>query len=279
MIFNMRPFGIALRLLLISSVYAQSCLEELLFSNEIAEASACFNAARLLCSPITYPFGCDASPDSIAVDLSMSLCHYLCCNPNVTPVCFWRTFAQCAFASGLDCWNRRGLPRGCYDPVYLTVCCVPITTTFALSTPLFIGYYGVYGCAVCLDQCGCDVECSYESCDACMSCCSGVFKSLNCWRRRPLNNGQIRYSVVCRQDPPVPQINSLPIQPDPPVLRDEPILQPATTTTVVRHRKQTVSIFEEILSEPVFFLLGVLFLVFNYYLLDNYERILHRRSR
>lgn len=275
----MRPFGIALSLLLISSAYAQSCLEELLFSNEIAETAVCFNTARLFCSPVTYPFGCDVSPDSIAVNLSMSLCHYLCCNPNLSPVCFWRSFAQRAFVSGLDCWRGCGLPRGCYDPVYLTICCVPVATTLTLSTPLFIGYYGGYGCALCLNQCGCDFECCHKSCDDCMSCCSEGFNSLNWWQSRPLNNGQISYSVVFHQGLPVPQINAGPIQPNPPILRDEPNVQPASTATVVHYRKQSVLIFEEILSEPILFLLGVLFLVFNYYLLDNFERILGQRSR
>lgn len=279
----MRWLGFILALFLISSVHAQSCLEELLFSNEIAEEVVCFHAARLVCLPFTYACGCEASPESIATDLSMSLCHFFCCNPNLTPVCFWRKFAQVTFSSGLDRWERCGLSRRFYDPAYLTACCIPISATFILSTPLFIGYYGLYGCIYCLDQC-CDIDCSDNSCSDCINCCSRAGNSLKSPRRRRPNHRELRYSVIYRQEPPFPRVVIQSIQPVPRIARDPSIAQempivPTSSNSAVRCRAQNISIFGEILNEPFFFFLGVLFFVFNYYFLENLERIHRRTSR
>ena len=111
---------------------ASTCLERIIYADEIATAEVQFNYIRFLVSPCTFLCGCDQNPAAVGVQLLQSVALNICCQAGSRAACCWRVLAKWIYEATNERFQRLELNDDCFTCVFVSTCCLPISLAFIL---------------------------------------------------------------------------------------------------------------------------------------------------
>jgi hypothetical protein len=257
---------------LFRSVCSSSCLERIIFADEIVTEELQLNSLRLFLSPCTYLCGCDQNPAIIASQLLQSASFYICCQAGSSAACCWRALAKWFYLQTANFFRDLGVNEFWFTVFYIWAFWIPLSIAFVLSLPVYLlSLTKELCCLLVCSRCNAEKDdllgscrCAYGVCDC--DCC-------DLERDQRVPDLTVAATAALNREAAIQAMRNLrrlpPVQFE--IIRGEPDAQ------VVIRRPVQVN-FGEVFGNPVAFFVGIFFALYAFYFTALTEQI-NRRNR